>query len=78
MKDYIECQESFSNRVVKGGLWVFLLRIAQLIFQTTKLVIIARLLNPHDFGLMGIALLTMAVIETFSKIVFQAALIKKK
>jgi len=66
------------DRAVKGGFWVFLLRIAQLIFQIIKLIIVARILNPSDFGLMGIALLTMAVLETFSKTGFQAALIQKR
>lgn len=71
-------QESLSSRAVKGGFWVFSLRIIQLIFQIIKLIILARILNPYDFGLMGIALLTIAVLETFSQTGFQSALIQKK
>ncbi|MHC4122831.1 MAG: lipopolysaccharide biosynthesis protein [Planctomycetota bacterium] len=66
------------NRTAKGGLWVFSLRTGQRILQIIKLVILARLLNPADFGLMGIALLTIAVLETFSQTGFQNALIQKK
>ena len=66
------------SRAAKGGFWVFLLRIIQLFFQTIKLIIFARLLNPYDFGLMGIALLTMTILETFSTTGFQTALIQKK
>ena len=61
-----------------GGFWVFSLRIVQQLFDLTRLVILARILAPDDFGLMGIALLTMATLETFSQTGFQAALIQKK
>lgn len=69
---------TLSERVVKGGFWVFSLRITQQIFNFIRLIILARVLAPHDFGLMGIALLTMATLETFSQTGFQAALIQKK
>ena len=70
--------ETLSQRAVRGGFWVFLLRIVQQIFGLARLVIIARILAPHDFGLMGIALLIMATLDTFSQTGFQAALIHKK
>lgn len=38
----------------------------------------ARLLAPNDFGLFGIALLSLAIIETFSRTGFKQALIQKK
>ncbi len=68
---------SLSQRTVRGGLWVFSLRIVQQIFGLARLIILARILAPHDFGLMGIALLTMSTLETFSQTGFQAALIQK-
>ena len=70
--------ENLSESVVRGGFWVFLLRIVQQLFNLIRLVILARILAPHDFGLMGIALLTMATLETFSQTGFQSALIQKK
>jgi lipopolysaccharide exporter len=83
MIDKLKSEESNSpsslfHRVVKGGVWVFSLRIAERIFYLIRLIILARILAPHDFGLMGIALLTMATLETFSQTGFQAALIQKK
>jgi len=69
---------SLSHRTVRGGFWVFSLRIVQQLFGFTRLIILARILAPHDFGLMGIALLTMSTLETFSQTGFQAALIQKK
>lgn len=70
--------ENLSQRAVRSGFWVFSLRIVQQLFSLARLVILARILAPHDFGLLGIALLTMATLETFSQTGFQAALIQKK
>jgi len=69
---------NLSQRAIRGGFWVFSLKIIQQLFSLTKLIIIARILAPQDFGLMGIALLTMATLETFSQTGFQVALIQKK
>jgi len=66
------------QRAVRGGFWVFVLRISQQLFRLGRLIILARILAPYDFGLMGIALLTVAILETFSQPGFQAALIQKK
>jgi O-antigen/teichoic acid export membrane protein len=44
----------------------------------SKLVILGQLLAPGDFGLMGIALLTMAVFDQFSQLGFDEALIQRK
>ena len=71
-------KEPLSQRVVKGGVWVFALRITQKLLSLVRLIILARILAPNDFGLMGMALLTMAVLETFSQTGFQFALIQKK
>ncbi|OQX54725.1 MAG: hypothetical protein B5M53_05600 [Candidatus Cloacimonas sp. 4484_209] len=70
--------ETLSQRVVRGGFWVFSLRITERAFSLIRLVILARILSPNDFGLMGIALLTMATLDTFSQTGFQQALIQKK
>ncbi|MBE9593190.1 MAG: lipopolysaccharide biosynthesis protein, partial [Proteobacteria bacterium] len=70
--------ENISQRAVRSGFWVFSLRIVQQLFNLGRLVILARILAPHDFGLLGIALLTMATLETFSQTGFHAALIQKK
>lgn len=69
---------SLSQKVVRGGVWVFALRIVGRIFDLIRIIILARILVPYDFGLMGIALLTMAILETFSQTGFQQALIQKK
>jgi len=69
---------SLSQKVVKGGFWVFLLRIVNRSIALAKLIILARILSPSDFGIMGIALLAMSTLQTFSQTGFQQALIQKK
>jgi len=76
--DFNDSGKSLSQRVIKSGFWVFSLKITERAFSLIRLIILARILAPHDFGLMGIAMLTMATLETFSQTGFQAALIQKK
>jgi len=78
INNFNDSGKSLSQRVVRGGFWVFSLRITQQLFNFVRLVILARILSPNDFGLMGIALLTMATLDTFSQTGFQQALIQKK
>jgi lipopolysaccharide exporter len=70
--------DTLSQRVVRGGFWVFALRIADRLFQLIRTIVLARVLAPSDFGLMGIALLAISALETFSQTGYQAALIQKK
>jgi lipopolysaccharide exporter len=71
-------ETSLSQRVARGGMWVFALRGLEKVLRLVRLVILARLLAPNDFGLFGIALLAMSTLETFSQTGFQAALVQKK
>lgn len=70
--------ERLSSRVVIGGFWVFLLRIVSQVLSLARTVVLARMLAPNDFGLMGITMVTMSMLETFSQTGFQSALIQKK
>lgn len=65
-------------RVVHAGAWSLGLRIALQVFKTAKLVILARLLAPNDFGLMGVALVVLALLETLTVTGFDAALIQRR
>jgi lipopolysaccharide exporter len=70
--------KSLSQRVAKGGMWVFALRVLEKSLRLVRLIIVARLLAPNDFGLFGIALLAMSTFETFSQMGFQTALVQKE
>ena len=66
------------QRAIKGGFWIFSLRTVGQLFNFIRLIVLARLLSPNDFGLMGIALLSMMTLETFSETGFKTALIQNK
>ena len=51
----MEKSKSLSQRVVVSGFWAFLLRAVNRAFSFIRLIILARVLAPDDFGLMGIA-----------------------
>ena len=70
--------KGLSEKVVKGSFWVFLSRIISQVFTIARLIILARILAPPDFGLMGIALLVMLTLETFFQTGFQQALVQKE
>ena len=78
MKKSKSKEKSLSQKVARGGFWVFSLKIIEKILGIVRLIILARILSPNDFGLFGIALLTMSVLETFSQTGFHAALVQKK
>ncbi len=66
------------QKAIRGGFWVFVARIVSRAFSFLRLIILVRLLAPEDFGLMGIALLSLATLETFSETGFNQALIQKQ
>ena len=77
-KNFSKPRKTLPQRVVQGGAWISSLKVIGKIFSLIRLIIIGRILAPSDFGLMGIALLTMSALETFSTTGFDQALIQKK
>ena len=69
---------SVVQRTVKSGIWVTATKMAVRLSQLLMLVILARLLSPRAFGLMGIALLVLSGIRRFTEIGINAALIQDK
>ena len=55
--------ETLSQRVVRGGFWVFLSKIVNRCFSLIRLIILACILSPNDFGLMGIALPAISTLK---------------
>jgi len=66
------------ERTVKSGIWMGAIRVSGRALQLVKLIVLARLLAPSDFGLMGIALLSLAALQQFSKLGFNDALIQHR
>ncbi len=71
-------EQRLSQRVVRGGIWVFALRIVYRGMVFARTIVLARLLAPGDFGLFGIALLAMSTLQSFSETGVGATLVQKK
>ncbi len=71
-------ESSLSRRAVIGGMWVFTLKVVTRTLDLIRTIILARLLSPNDFGLMGLAVLTIGTIEAFSTTGIEGALVQKK
>lgn len=67
-----------SQQVIHGSIWVFALQIINQTFKICRTIILARLLAPKDFGIFGISMLTISILETFTNMGFERALIQKK
>ncbi|MBW8017477.1 MAG: oligosaccharide flippase family protein [Planctomycetes bacterium] len=61
MPENIKTSPTIFKRAVKGGWWIFASRIIQQLMAMVRLVVLARILSPEDFGLLGLALLTISV-----------------
>lgn len=66
------------ERAVKSGIWLSATKLALRLSQVLMLIVLARLLSPRDFGLMGVALLTLAATRRFTEIGLNAALVQQK
>jgi len=69
---------SVFDRTIKSGIWVGGIKAASRLMQILMLVVLARLLAPRDFGLMGLALLSVSASRNFTKVGLNAALIQQK
>ncbi len=70
--------QSLSGKTARGTFWVFTLRIIDRLFKLIRIIILARILSPDDFGIFGIALLVLSILGSFSQTGFSQALIQKR
>lgn len=66
------------KKVKKGIIWVITQRIILRVFSLLRIPILARLLSPTDFGLVGIVTTVLFFIDILTRTGFQIALIQKK
>lgn len=59
-------------------MWVTVMSVSDRLLQLVLLVVLARLLGPAAFGVMGIALLTVNAVTRFSRLGFDEALIQNE
>lgn len=67
-----------SDQMVRGGVWVFVSYGLQQAINIARSIILARLLTPGDFGLMGLASLAMAALSVFTETGIWPALVQRK
>lgn len=76
--DRLTAGGSTEEQAIQSGIWVAANNIGDKILQLLKVIILARLLSPKAFGLLGIALLAVAGFKQFSQLGFDQALIQHK
>lgn len=69
---------SLQQKTIKSGFWSFASRFSTRGLDLIKLVIVAILLSPNDFGLLGIALLTLSIFRVFTQTGFKESIIQNK
>lgn len=67
----------YTKTAAKGVSWVWLLNLFTRGISLLSIIIIARILTPSDFGLYGIALLAMALLEVLTETGVNVVLIQK-
>lgn len=66
------------KRAIWGTIWASALRIGTRSGNLLQAVVLSRLLTPGDFGLFGIAMLTLTFVDAFSRAGFHEALIQRQ
>jgi len=69
---------SLTEQAGKGFFWVAVERFGQQLLQGISLIILARLLTPDDFGLVGMLMIFLAVSQSFIDSGMGQALIREK
>jgi lipopolysaccharide exporter len=78
LKTFLTPSEKLSHRVLSASFWMVSIRVASRLLGIVRIIVLARLLAPADFGLMGIALLVGGLLDGFTGIGLQTALVQRK
>jgi len=78
ISNIIGAEGSLREKVTKGAMWLYALEGARRTMGVVQTIILARLLCPEDFGLVGIALIATGTMEVFSHTGFEKALVQRK
>ena len=70
--------KSLKQKTVSGGLWSIIHKFALLLLGFVSGIVLARLLTPHDYGVIGMLTIFLAISKTFIDGGFGSALIQKK
>ena len=70
--------DSLGEKILSGSLWNVVLAASKVGLQFLSTIILAHLLTPDDYGLMGMMAIFIAISETLMDAGLGGALIKKK
>jgi len=70
--------KTLSQRAARSGIWLMIFQIFNQGFRLIRTLILARLLVPEDFGLVGIAMISISLLDVFSQTGFRQALVQKR
>jgi lipopolysaccharide exporter len=68
---------STSTRILRGTAWVFMMKVVLQVVNVVRLIILARLLVPADFGLMDLVALSTAILVVMSQTGIWTAIIQR-
>ncbi len=69
---------NLTRKSLSGAFWLGALRIGIKVFSIVKLVIVARILTPHDFGLFGMITIPYGLLEVATEPGMNQAMIQSK
>jgi PST family polysaccharide transporter/lipopolysaccharide exporter len=67
---------NLAARTIKSGMWMTAIQVSDRFLQLVLVIVLAALLGPADFGIMGIALVTVNALQRFSRLGFNEAMIQ--
>lgn len=70
--------KELQQRAITGGVWAMLINVSSRGLSLVRLVVLAVFLSPEQFGLFGIALLALAVLQSVSHLGLDRALIQRE
>jgi O-antigen/teichoic acid export membrane protein len=70
-------KSSMPNKVFSGMIWTAWGKISRTVLQFTVLVLLARLMTPFDFGVIGAAMIVVGFSEILTKVGFGPALVQR-
>lgn len=69
---------NLGNKVALGAIWMVAMRLAIRFIGLISTLILIRLLDPHDFGIVAMVTAVVAAVETMRQFGFEVALIQDK
>jgi len=77
-KNLLTTDGSLQEKAIRSGFWSFASHTFTRSLSLLKIIIVARILAPKDFGLFGISILALAIFKVFTKTGFKQSIIQNK